>query len=168
MVMLFTSISISNLRFTFCLHYSFTPLTQGVSLTGENPETSGLPQSEYISHYKNDEHLLYIYGNSVWYKGKKLCKLDFNTSDMNVDQSLGILLTRERDLHWFVDDKWRGMVHVDDYPLDRPLWGVTDVFARCKQVKADICSGESIMSLAVYNIVNTSVGSSYHGIFYRH
>ena len=76
------------------------------------------------------------------YKGKELCRLDFNTKNLNVGQSLGILLTRERDLHWFVDDKWRGIFHVDDYPLDRPLWGVADVCARCKQVKAETCSGE--------------------------
>ena len=133
-----------------------------MGLTGENPETSELPQSPDISQYENVEHLLYINSNIVWYKGKELCKLDFSTEDLNVGRSIGILLTRERDLHWFVNDKWRGMVHVDDYPLDRPLWGVAEVWGRCKQVKADICSGESIMSLTVYNI-NTSVGSSYHG-----
>ena len=156
MVMIFTN---SNLQLiTFCLHYSFTPLTQKVGLTGENPETSGLPQSHYTPDNENDEHLFLINSDSVWYKCKELCKLDFSTSDLNVGQSLGILLTREREFHWFVDNKWRGMVHVDDYPLDRPMWGVADVYARCKQVKADICSGESIMSLAVYNIVNTSVG----------
>ena len=121
-----------------------------MGLTGENPETSELPQSPDISQYENDEHLLCIYGDSVWYKGKTLCELDFNAWNLNVSQSLGILLTRERDLHWFVDDKWRGTVHVNDYPLDRPLWGVADVYGSCTQVKADICSGESYYTLIMY------------------
>ena len=118
-------------------------LTQVIGLTGENPETSELPQLSYLSLYKNDEHLLYFDGKAVKYCGKEHCKLDFSTRKLNVGQSLGILLTRERDLHWFVDDKWRGMVHVDNYPLDRPLWGVAEVWGKCRQVKAEICSGES-------------------------
>ena len=136
-----------------CFHYSSTSLTQAIGLTGENPEASELPQSTYISYYKNDEHLLYIDWTCVMYKGKKLCRLDFNTYTLNVGQSLGILLTRERDLHWFVDDKWRGMVHVYNYPLDRPLWGVVEVFGRCKQVKAEICSGESHIVLCTYYMI---------------
>ena len=123
-------------------HYSSTSLTQQIGLTGEKPETSKLPQSRCVQQ-DNDEHMLCIRGNLVIYKGKILCNLDGSTENVSDGQSSGILLTRGRDLHCFVDDKWRGMVHVDDYPLDRPLWGVTEVFARCKQVKAEICSGES-------------------------
>ena len=123
---------------------SFSPLTQGIGLTGENPEASALLQSPYISQSMNDKQLFYIGGEDVFYKGNKLSKLiDFNTWQLKVGQSLGILLTRERDIHWFVDNKWIGMVHVNDYPLDRPMWGVANVYGTCKQVKADICSGES-------------------------
>ena len=124
-----------------------------MGLTGE---TSGLPQLQCVSPYQNYEHLLYIDDDDVWYKGEELCKLDFNTWQLKVGQSLGILLTRERDLHWFVDNKWRGMVHVDDYPLDRPLWGVADVFGRCTQVKAEICNGESLLYINVVTFFLTT------------
>ena len=118
---------------------------QLIGLTRENPKISKLLQSKTISDYKNDECLLHIDWVKVMFSSKELCQLDFGTWDLHVGQSLGILLTRERDLHWCVDDKWRGVIHVDDYPLDRPMWGVADVFGRCVQVKAEICSGESLV-----------------------
>lgn len=115
-----------------------------MGFTGKNPETSKIPQSSLISDYKDDKYLLYIDGSKVIYKGKELCALHsgFYTMNLKVGQSLGIILTRERDLHWFVDNKWKGMVHVNDYPLDRPLWGVVDIWAQCKRVNTEIGSGE--------------------------
>ena len=59
--------------------------------------------------------------------------------------SLGMLLTLEKEVHWFVNDVWRGCVRVEDYPLDTPMWGVVDVYGRCKQVKAEICTGKLLL-----------------------
>ena len=47
-----------------------------------------------------------------------------------------------------MDGQWRGVVHVDDYPPDEPMWGVVDVYGVCKQVKAEIRTGESYTALA--------------------
>ena len=99
------------------------------------------------SWYMHVGHLLRIDKQSILYNEKKLCELDFHTKDLTVGQSVGILLTRERYLHWFVDGQWRGEVHVDDYPLDGPMWGVVDVYGACKQVRADIHTGESYTAL---------------------
>ncbi len=64
-------------------------------------------------------------------------------NDFKVGESLGILLTLEKkEVHWFVNDVWRGSARVEDYPLDTPMWGVVDVYALCKQVKAEICTGK--------------------------
>ena len=92
---------------------------------------------------RGGKHFLSLTGQNVSYNGKKLCKLDFHTNELTDGQSVGILLTRGRDLHWFVDDQWRGEVHVGDYPLDELTWGVVDVSGGCKQVRADICTGEN-------------------------
>ncbi len=59
--------------------------------------------------------------------------------------SLGMLLTLEKEVHWFMNDVWRGCVRVEDYPLDTPMWGVVDVYGQCKQVKAEICTGKLLL-----------------------
>ena len=64
---------------------------------------------------------------------------------MGEGDSLGMLLTLEKEVHWFVNDMWRGSVRVEDYPLDTPMWGVVDVWGRCKQVKAEICTGKLLL-----------------------
>ena len=84
---------------------------------------------------------------SIYYNDKALCDLDFSTENMTAGQSVGMLLTKQGDLHWFLDDKWRGMVHVDGYPLNKPIWGVADMFRRCEQVTAEILTGESCQEL---------------------
>ena len=38
---------------------------------------------------------------------------------------------------------------MDDYPLDRPLWGLAEVWGKCRQVKAEICSGESCIPCVI-------------------
>ena len=76
---------------------------------------------------------------------KELCRLGFNTDALVVGDSLGMLLTLEKEVHWFVNDVWRGSVRVKDYPLDTPMWGVVDVYALCKQVKAEICTGKLLL-----------------------
>ena len=116
---------------------------QAMGFTGENPETTVFTQSECLTLYGDDEQLFYFYGNIVRYKDVDVRNLDFKTHDLKIGQSLGILLTKEGDLHWFVDSAWRGMVHLDDYRLNRPLWGFAGVVAQCKQVKAEICTGKT-------------------------
>ncbi len=92
--------------------------------------------------WKNQhKHLLYTGTTSLQYKDKKLCDLGLNTEYFEVGDSLGMLLTLEKEVHWFMNDVWRGSVRVEDYPLDTPMWGVVDVNERCKQVKAEICTG---------------------------
>ena len=90
----------------------------------------------------NGGKLLDLGFTEISYCGKSLCNLDFVTADLTVGQSVGMLLTRGRDLHWFVDDQWKGEVHVGDYPLDELMWGVVDVYGNCNQVRAEICTGE--------------------------
>lgn len=115
---------------------------QAMAFTGASPETTDFPQTECLSLYGNDERLIYFYGNVIRYKDVDIHSLDFKTHDLKVGQSLGILLTKGGDLHWFVDNNWRGSVHLDDYKLDKPLWGVAGVVAQCKMVKAEICTGK--------------------------
>ncbi len=76
---------------------------------------------------------------------KELCRLGFNTDALVVGDSLGMLLTLEKEVHWLVNDVWIRSARVKDYPLDTPMWGVVDVYALCKQVKAEICTGKLLL-----------------------
>ena len=54
---------------------------------------------------------------------------------------MGILVTRARDLHWFVDGVWKGVVPVRDYPKSKSMWGLVVVYGKCTQARAEICTG---------------------------
>ncbi len=53
-----------------------------------------------------------------------------------------MLLTLEKEVHWFVNGVCKGSARVEDYPLDTPMWGAVDVYGLSKQVKAEICTGK--------------------------
>ncbi|XP_064384532.1 neuralized-like protein 4 [Halichondria panicea] len=111
-----------------------------IGFTGENPEDSTLTQLGYLDWQNKHKRLLRTFFSALHYKNERLCKLGFNTYDFVVGDSLGMLLTLKKEVHWFVNDVWRGSVRVKDYPLDTPMWGVVDVNTQCKQVKAEICT----------------------------
>ena len=61
--------------------------------------------------------------------------------DLRAGQSVGLLLTKDGDVHLFVDGKRREIVW-SGLPTDQPLWGVVDIWANCVQIKADILCGK--------------------------
>ncbi len=119
-----------------------TLLLQRVGFTGEDPTNSTLTECQSLRWQRDDKDMLHTLFNALRYNDKELCELGFDTKEFTPGQSLGLLLTRDRECHWFLDDEWRGSVHVRDFPLDQPMWGVVDVYARCEQVRADICTGK--------------------------
>ena len=112
-----------------------------VGFTCQDPETSNIQRDAYLSIEGTDDSLLRAGFTTVTYKSNQLCRLGFNTETFKKGQSLGLLLTRKSNLLWFLDGKVQGTVHVEGYPLDKPMWGLIDVYGQCKQVKAEICSG---------------------------
>ncbi len=127
------------------MYHSLSLTVQRIGFTGENPEDSTLTQLRYLRWQRKYKHLLYTSNTSLYYKGKGLCELGLDTEDLRVGDSLGMLLTLEKEVHWFMNDVWRGCVRVEDYPLDTPMWGVVDMYGRCKQVKAEICTGKLLL-----------------------
>ena len=67
--------------------------------------------------------------------------VSINLEDLHVGQSVGLLVTKDGDLHLFVDGKHREMVW-SGLPTDQPLWGVADVYGKCDKIKADILCGK--------------------------
>jgi len=50
-------------------------------------------------------------------------------------------VSRDGDLHLFVDGKHREMVWIG-LPTDQPLWGVAEVYGYCAKIKSDILCGK--------------------------
>ncbi len=119
------------------IYIYITSTTQDIGFTGDDPKSkcrcSRLPKTHNLIHTSS---------RTLHYNDKRLCELGFDTVDFKRGQSLGLLLTRDRECHWFLDDEWRGSVQMRDFPLDQPMWGVVDVYGQCKQVRADICTGK--------------------------
>ncbi len=107
-----------------------------------------MTQYEDLKWKEKNEHLpsTLINSTDLYYKDD----LSFNTCDLGKGDSLGMLLTLEKEVHWFMNGVWRGSVRVEDYPLDIPIWGVVDVYGLCKQVKAEICTGKLAITSTVY------------------
>ena len=81
-----------------------------------------------------------LVGNAIHHNGQvKSVTISFD--DLHVGQSVGLLVTRDGDLHMFVDGKHREMVW-SGLPTDQPLWGAADVCAKCAKIKADILCGK--------------------------
>ena len=133
------------LYYVICVKHALTNslILQGVGFTCIDPNNSDIEGCRDILQYKRDDQgLLYLDSQDVSYNHRQLCSLDFSTYKLNARQSLGIILTKDRIINWFVDGEWKGGILVDNYPLDRPLWGIIDVCCRCTQVTAEICDGE--------------------------
>jgi len=65
---------------------------------------------------------------------------------IHIGQLVGLLVTRDSDLHLLVDGKHREMIW-SDVPIDQPLWGVADVHGQCVKIKADLLCGKWLYML---------------------
>ncbi len=101
---------------------------QCVGFTGEDPSNSTLTECNYLTWRQRDhKDMLHTSPDALYYNDKELCELGFCTEDFRPGQSLGLLLTRDRKCHWFLNNKWRGSVRVRDFLLDQPMWGTDGV-----------------------------------------
>ncbi len=68
------------------------------------------------------------------YKNKELCTMGFNTAYFGVGDSLGMVLTLEKEVHWFKNGVWKGSVCVKDYPHQcGGSWTCMDDVGRSRQ-----------------------------------
>lgn len=78
-----------------------------------------------------------LWGASIRHKKKRRRFHDLTL--LQVGQTVGCLVTQTGELHFFVDGShvgcgWSGL------PVDKPLWGIVDVYGKCSKIKADILS----------------------------
>ena len=113
---------------------------QAIALTTENPENCAIAEYLYSIYRQSKKGYWVLWGDRVHHNGQDKA-ISINTEDLHVGQSVGLLVTRDGDVHLFVDGKHREMVW-SGLPTDQPLWGAADVCANCTKIKADILCGK--------------------------
>ena len=60
---------------------------------------------------------------------------------LNINQKVGLLLSPDGDLHVYLDGQ-HIMKAASGLPVDKPLWGLVNVYANCSKMKSELLSGE--------------------------
>ena len=108
---------------------------QKVAVTTTLPEK--VPPTLHTSEAGPHE---WIYdGNSVWHNRTEITRGTESSRKNTVN--IGILLLPNGELHiyWNGEHKMKGATHL---PVDKPLWGVVDVYGDTVTVEAELLSGK--------------------------
>ena len=123
---------------------------QKIALTTENPDNCAVPSTLYNMYSQCNKRYWLLHGSLKRHNGQHKT-ISINTDNLRVGQSVGLLVTRDGDLHLFVDGKYREMVW-SGLPTDQPLWGVADVYGNCTKIKADILCGKNQHPVSIFSI----------------
>lgn len=112
--------------------------TQGIGFTTISPsEYNVIPSSAISRPLETSPYHWLLWGSSIRHKKKR--KRFHDLTLLREGQTVGCLVTQTGELHYFVDGKhvgrgWSGL------PVDKPLWGIIDVYGKCSKIKAHILS----------------------------
>lgn len=105
-----------------------------LSCPDDNPVPSGA-----LDLYKSDDY--WILSAGTVHHGGQERRVDFNLETVNVGQSVGCCISKDGELHYYVDGRdqgagWTGV------PVDRPLWGFADIYGLAKKIKSEFIYDE--------------------------
>ena len=114
-------------------------ITQRVGVTTTLPGT--VPS--YLPHSGAGPHEWNYMGRILYHNKQKSEFPDLPHLDgLTPGQTVGLLVTTNGQLHLYLDGQYRKEI-ATGLPVNKPLWGVADVFGRCTKIKSEILSGES-------------------------
>lgn len=76
-------------------------------------------------------------------------RVDFNLESLCVGQSIGCSITKDGDLHYYIDDDDKG-VGWTGLPLDKPVWGFADIYGLARKIKSEFVFGMYGKSVYMY------------------
>ena len=92
---------------------------------------------------------------SLWHNGRKILTDLPDLDSLKRHQTVGFLLTSDRQLHVYHDGRHTTMV-LTDLPVNHHLWGAVDVIGKCTKIKSELLSGElDCVCMYLYFIVCT-------------
>ena len=116
----------------------FPYFSQRVGVTTTLPDSVPviLPLIDAGGHEWNYDHRS-LYHNGSSSEFPHLPNLD----DLTTNQSVGLLVTTNGQLHLYLDGRHAQEV-ATGLPVTTPLWGAVDVCYKCAKIKSEILSGE--------------------------
>ena len=116
----------------------FTYFSQSVGVTATLPHsvpsylpTDGAGSDEW---YYDDNSLYHNQSSTVFPNIPSLYNL-------SIQQNVGVQISSNGQFHLFINGKHMDCV-ATDLPVNKPLWGVVDVYAICTKIKSEMLSGE--------------------------
>ena len=122
----------------------FTYFSQAVGVT------SDLPDRVPYSFYYNDVGPPYSVSSSEWiYKGSEILHNGRSTYvhvlshllSLSRGDTVGLLITSTGSLHVYIGGRHVACV-ATGLPVNKPMWGVADVYGRCSKIKSEMLSGK--------------------------
>ena len=121
--------------------------------------TSVLPKEVpfHLLDYGAQPHEWNYVGSTIFHNGKELCHGLPDLDDLEPNQRVGFLLSRNGDIHVYLDGHHVRKV-ASNLPVHKHLWGAIDVRGKCIKVKSELLSGELyglvgvVVCVCVYNM----------------
>ena len=77
----------------------------------------------------------------MWHSGRMVCTGLPNISDLKAQQTVGLLLSEEGNLHVYLNGRYVQSA-ASGLPVDQPLWGAVDLFDRCTKIRSELLTSE--------------------------
>ena len=125
-------------RILISLDPFFSALFQRFGFTVSCPDDHPVP-SGALDLYRSHEYWI-LSASTVHHNGQER-RVDFNLESLRVGQSVGCLINKEGELHYFVDGKDQGVAWTG-VPIDRPMWGFADIYGLARKIKSEFLCGK--------------------------
>lgn len=129
---------VKKMRILISLDPFFSALFQRFGFTVSCPDDHPVP-SGALDLYRSHEYWI-LSASTVHHNGQER-RVDFNLESLRVGQSVGCLINKEGELHYFVDGKDQGVAWTG-VPIDRPMWGFADIYGLARKIKSEFLCGK--------------------------
>ena len=119
----------------------------------QDPDTiDPVPMSNFALR-KSRDYWLY-WGNTVYHGGnEQQLHFSISTEKLRKGGSLGCCITRGGDLEIYINGQ-EGKVGWRNVPVNKPLWGVVEIYGKARTIQSEFCCGE--LYIILYNVYSVS------------
>ena len=106
----------------------------------QDPDTiNPVPMSNFALRESKDYWL--YWGSTVFHYGnKRQLHFSFSTERLKEGGSLGCCITRDGDLEIYINGNKKVGWH--NVPVDKPLWGVVEIYGKARTIQSEFYCGE--------------------------
>ena len=106
-------------------------------MTTQCPDNISIP-SDAVECINHSDYWILL-GSNIYHNDERR-ELKVNLSSLREGQTVGCMVSREGELHVYIDGVDNGIVWTG-LPTHKPFWGVADVYGRTKRIQL-VSSGE--------------------------